>query len=97
MTLHVGAGTFKPVSAPTIGGHHMHAESFSVTSEALEGLERSAAEGRPIVPVGTTSARLLESLYWLAVAAARQNGGAGCQGEPQSSLATECTWRLVAC
>jgi S-adenosylmethionine:tRNA ribosyltransferase-isomerase len=84
VTLHVGAATFKPVSAPTIGGHHMHAEPFSVTSEALEGLERSAAEGRPIVPVGTTSARLLESLYWLAVAAARQNGGAGCQGEPNA-------------
>lgn len=68
VSLHVGAGTFKPVTSPTLGGHEMHAEPFSITVDALDALAASAAEGRPLVPVGTTSARLLESLYWLAAA-----------------------------
>ena len=68
VSLHVGAGTFKPVTSPTLGGHDMHAEPFSITVDALDALAASAAAGRPLVPVGTTSARLLESLYWLAAA-----------------------------
>ena len=69
LALHVGAGTFKPVSAATLGGHEMHAEPFAIDSAALAALAESAAEGRPFVPVGTTSARVLESIYWLGVAA----------------------------
>ena len=68
VSLHVGAGTFKPVTSPTLGGHEMHAEPFSITVDALDALAASATAGRPLVPVGTTSARLLESLYWLAAA-----------------------------
>jgi len=70
LTLHVGAGTFKPVTAPTLAGHDMHAEPFSISADALGALALSAAEGRPIVPVGTTSVRVLESAYWLAARAA---------------------------
>ena len=65
VALHVGAGTFKPVTAPSVDQHEMHAERFSVSNEELEALARSAKAGYPIVPVGTTSARVLESIYWM--------------------------------
>ncbi len=64
VTLHVGAGTFKPVSSETMEGHAMHSESFSVSIGLLK--EILSAKGR-IIPVGTTSMRTLESLYWLGV------------------------------
>jgi S-adenosylmethionine:tRNA ribosyltransferase-isomerase len=67
MTLHVGAGTFLPVKTATMGGHHMHIEFITVGKTALEEVIRSLREGRPIIPVGTTSARTLESLYWLGI------------------------------
>ncbi|RYY39654.1 MAG: S-adenosylmethionine:tRNA ribosyltransferase-isomerase [Chitinophagaceae bacterium] len=63
VTLNVGAGTFKPVKSETISGHTMHAEHFSVTAATL----RALIEAGPIVAVGTTSLRTLESLYWLGV------------------------------
>lgn len=65
LTLHVGAGTFKPVSTDTIGDHSMHAESFFVSREVIEQLIKQA--GKPVIPVGTTSMRTVESLYWLGV------------------------------
>jgi S-adenosylmethionine:tRNA ribosyltransferase-isomerase len=61
VTLHVGMGTFKPVSSETLEGHAMHAEAYSIDSPAAEALNRAKAEGRRIVAVGTTSARVLES------------------------------------
>jgi len=63
LTLHVGAGTFKPVKSETIGGHQMHREPFTVTRSLLESLIKSET----VVAVGTTSLRSLESLYWLGV------------------------------
>ncbi len=65
LTLHVGAGTFQPVSAATMADHPMHAERFRVGREFLEGLYGQLQSGRPVVCVGTTAARTLESLYWL--------------------------------
>lgn len=62
LTLHVGAGTFKPVKADHIGDHPMHTEVFTVSRATLEALIRAKEEGRPIVAVGTTSVRTLESL-----------------------------------
>jgi S-adenosylmethionine:tRNA ribosyltransferase-isomerase len=62
VTLHVGAGTFRPVKSDTLAGHVMHCEPFTVTRQALQHI--SAHLGH-IVAVGTTSARTLESLYWL--------------------------------
>ncbi|TDN99035.1 S-adenosylmethionine:tRNA ribosyltransferase-isomerase [Sunxiuqinia elliptica] len=62
VTLHVGAGTFKPVKAATIADHEMHAEQFLVTRELLVRLQK---QRNPIIAVGTTSIRTLESLYWL--------------------------------
>ena len=65
VTLHVGAGTFQPVKAPTMAGHAMHGEIISLTTAALAAVRAALAAGQPIVAVGTTSARTLESLYWL--------------------------------
>lgn len=64
VTLHVGAGTFKPVKTDTIGEHHMHEEIVSVSRETIARLAEAVAEGRPLIPVGTTGMRVLESLYW---------------------------------
>jgi len=62
--LHVGAGTFKPVSADRIEDHEMHAEFFEVTRECIQSILN--CEGR-VIAAGTTSMRTLESLYWLGV------------------------------
>ena len=65
VTLHVGAGTFKPVSTDTIGEHAMHSETVIVRKSLIQNLIHRF--GKPIVPVGTTSTRTLESLYWIGV------------------------------
>ena len=70
VTLHVGAGTFRPVATETIGEHAMHSETIIVRKSLIENLIRHF--GKPIVPVGTTSTRTLESLYWLGVMLAEQ-------------------------
>ncbi len=62
VTLHVGAGTFKPVQTDTIGEHEMHAEWIDVSLDTLRQIK--AAQGN-IIAVGTTSLRTLESLYWI--------------------------------
>ncbi len=65
VTLHVGAGTFKPVKASTMEGHEMHAEWMEVNTAMIEQLLQQA--GKPVVAVGTTSLRTLESVYWMGV------------------------------
>ena len=65
--LHVGAGTFLPVKSESISGHTMHREPFVVTVEFLKRLARHKASGKPLIAVGTTSVRTLESLYWAGV------------------------------
>jgi S-adenosylmethionine:tRNA-ribosyltransferase-isomerase (queuine synthetase) len=63
VTLHVGAGTFKPVKTETIEEHDMHAEWIEVDVETIDQLLQHINIG--IVAVGTTSLRTLESLYWI--------------------------------
>jgi S-adenosylmethionine:tRNA ribosyltransferase-isomerase len=65
LTLHVGAGTFKPVSSETLSGHEMHSEWFSVSRNTIHKL-RNRDYNRLIV-AGTTSLRTIESLYGLGV------------------------------
>ena len=65
VTLHVGAGTFKPVKAATMEGHEMHAEWIEVSIQTIGDLLLLA--DKPVVAVGTTSLRTLESLYWMGV------------------------------
>ncbi len=61
VTLHVGMGTFKPVTSQTLEGHVMHTEAYTIGEEAAEKVNRAKREGRRIVAVGTTAARVLES------------------------------------
>ena len=61
ITLHVGGGTFLPVKVENIQDHKMHAEYGVITQEVADKLNQYKREGRRIVPVGTTSLRLLES------------------------------------
>lgn len=68
LTLHVGAGTFKPVKAEQMQDHEMHAEWIDVSRAFIENLIQSL-EGN-IIAVGTTSLRTVESLYWVGKKAA---------------------------
>ena len=61
LTLHVGTGTFRPITAERIEDHLMHAEWAELTAQAVAVLEERRAEGGRIVAVGTTSARTLET------------------------------------
>lgn len=70
ITLHVGAGTFKPVSTETMSDHLMHSEEFFIDKKLLDSLLDNLH--KPIIPVGTTSLRALESLYWLGVKILKQ-------------------------
>ena len=62
LTLHVGYGTFKPITASLVEEHVVDAERFEVPADTCEVLTRAAREGRRIIAVGTTSVRALESL-----------------------------------
>lgn len=64
VTLHVGAGTFKPVQTDKVEDHVMHTEHIVVSRSVIDRLAHNTA---PVVAVGTTSVRTLESLYWLGV------------------------------
>ena len=64
LTLHVGAGTFKPVKSETIEGHEMHTEYISVHRSTIERVMQNFGK---IIAVGTTSVRTLESLYYIGV------------------------------
>ena len=69
VTLHVGAGTFKPVKTITIEQHEMHAEFFEVDIELI----KKIVQADKIFAVGTTSLRTLESLYWMGIKAGQQS------------------------
>lgn len=64
LTLHVGAGTFRPVKAEMIGEHDMHTEHLVVPRSLVECLREKSDD---VIAVGTTSVRTLESLYWMGV------------------------------
>lgn len=70
LTLHVGAGTFKPVKAGQMQEHEMHAEQMVVEKGLLQQLLNQLPD--PVIAVGTTSMRCLESLYWLGVLVIQQ-------------------------
>ena len=65
VTLHVGAGTFQPVKSDKIGEHNMHGEKFFVSRALIEKILNR--EDKKIIAAGTTSARTIESLYWLGI------------------------------
>jgi len=65
VTLHVGAGTFKPVTSETMQLHEMHAEWIDVSVSTIENILNNLKEN--IIAVGTTSLRTIESLYWMGI------------------------------
>lgn len=69
VTLHVGAGTFKPVKSDRLADHTMHAEFISVSKALIEHLKQQMPN---IIAVGTTSLRTIESVYWMGVKAKLQ-------------------------
>ena len=89
VTLHVGAGTFRPVQTDDAAGHRMHEEMFVVSRDALVTLIDHAhrpkrSDENPIVAVGTTTLRTIESLYWAGV-----RMGRGELGERDETLMVE--------
>jgi len=80
LTLHVGAGTFRPVKSETIGGHEMHHEFIAVPRALIEEL---AQEPDGVTAVGTTSVRTLESLYYI---------GQILEDDPQATDLTVTQW-----
>lgn len=79
LTLHVGAGTFKPIQTADVKDHVMHAEQIYATKPDIQAILNNSRAGKKLVAVGTTSVRTLESLYWLGVKCL--------QGESVDSLA----------
>ncbi len=82
LTLHVGAGTFKPVSSTTISGHIMHEEQFVIDIQLLEDIiqhisQQESKNKTPLVATGTTTMRTIESLYWIGTLIMRGNKPAG--------------------
>ena len=63
LTLHVGLGTFQPITAPDLDQHAMHAESFRVDRALAEAVDRARERSAPVVAVGTTVVRALESAH----------------------------------
>ncbi len=63
VTLHIGLGTFRPVVVDTVEEHHMHSETYHMSSEVASILNEAKKKGKRIVSVGTTSTRTLESIY----------------------------------
>ena len=63
VTLDIGLGTFRPVEVEDTKDHHMHVETYRMSKEAADALNKAKQEGRRIIAVGTTSVRTLESVY----------------------------------
>ena len=76
VTLAVGLDTFRPVSADDLADHALHTEAYEVGEEAARAIDRARGEGRRIVAVGTTSVRVLETI-WGAVPAGPLSGRSG--------------------
>lgn len=74
VTLHVGLGTFRPVSEETVEDHQMHSEWYCVSEEAAQLINKTRAEGHRVIAVGTTSCRTLESVW------AKHGGVVPCSG-----------------
>jgi S-adenosylmethionine:tRNA ribosyltransferase-isomerase len=89
LTLHVGAGTFKPVQSEELDGHLMHAEPYNLPADCAEALNAARARGGRIWAVGTTAARVLETCV-------RKDGrfGAGA-GETRIFIRPGHPWRAV--
>jgi S-adenosylmethionine:tRNA ribosyltransferase-isomerase len=91
LSLHVGAGTFKPVVVDDARDHSMHAESFSVAVHQIQRIIAALKQFRDLTVVGTTSARTLESLFWCGVKRMR-----GLECDPKSLKLGQFEWVPLA-
>jgi S-adenosylmethionine:tRNA ribosyltransferase-isomerase len=89
VTLHVGPGTFAPIRSATLEGHTMHAERFDVPEATASAIATAKREGRPVLAIGTTVVRTLES-----ITDARGEVRAG-PGSTSIFLYPPCTFRCV--
>jgi S-adenosylmethionine:tRNA ribosyltransferase-isomerase len=74
VTLHVGAGTFKPIATETIDAHVMHYEWCEITDKAVARIQRRKQQGGRVIAIGTTSVRVLESASQSATSATTEMG-----------------------
>ncbi len=90
VTLHVGAGTFKPVKAARMEEHEMHAEFIDVEKSFIEMLrDKFTAGNQNIIAVGTTSLRTLESLYWMGAKIIAANNASNISASHLTNLSIE--------
>ena len=90
VTLHVGAGTFKPVKAARMEEHEMHAEFIDVEKSFIEKLRDQFTTGNQnIIAVGTTSLRTLESLYWMGAKIIAAKNSSNSNANNSSNLSIE--------
>lgn len=91
VTLHVGAGTFKPIKAGLLEGHEMHEETLFIPVSVLEEICSCIGQGRKIIAVGTTSTRTLESLYWHGVKLICKQAGTTIHIRQWDAYETDCS------
>lgn len=89
ITLHVGLGTFKPVKEAEIENHHMHYESYYMSKETADILNKAKKEKRRIIAIGTTSTRTLESIM------AKYGEFKKCQGETNIFIYPPYTFKAI--
>ncbi len=90
LTLHVGLGTFAPVKAEKLEDHIMHEERFALSAATAETINEAKRMNRRIIPVGTTSLRVLES-----VAAANQGRLVECRGRTRIFIYPPCSFMVA--
>lgn len=95
VTLHVGLGTFKPLTAETLAAERLHSETYEVDAAVWARLQAARAQGRRVVAVGTTSVRTLEHLARHAPGAATLAGPAAERGETSLFIAPGFDFRVV--
>jgi S-adenosylmethionine:tRNA ribosyltransferase-isomerase len=94
VTLHVGLGTFLPVRSEEIEDHPMHEESWAISEEAAAAVNRARAEGRPVLAVGTTSVRTLESA-WRPAGGGLEAGVRAGEGNTRIFIRPGYEWKVV--
>ena len=90
VTLHVGAGTFRPIKTELLEEHEMHEETLFIPVDVLEKICGYLRQNKKIIAVGTTSTRTLESLYWHGVKLIRNHASAAIHIKQWDPYETNC-------
>ncbi len=91
ITLHVGLGTFRPMDTETIEDHIMHSEVYEMSAEVAKILNDAKQQGQRIITVGTTSTRVLETIF------GKYNEFKACEGETDIFIYPGYQWKAVNC